>query len=127
MSALLDPQRLLVRRPRTRPRDWQWQVRHAITTVDELARALRLTPGELEGARRAERAGMPIGITPYYLSLCDRRDPTCPVRRQCVPDAREAQRVPGDLDDPLGEVAHEVAPHLVQRYPDRVLLLATDR
>jgi lysine 2,3-aminomutase len=29
--------------------------------------------------------------------------------------------------DPLGEVAHEVAPHLVQRYPDRVLLLATDR
>jgi len=29
--------------------------------------------------------------------------------------------------DPLGEVAHEVAPHLVRRYPDRVLLLATDR
>jgi lysine 2,3-aminomutase len=29
--------------------------------------------------------------------------------------------------DPLGETAHEVAPHLVQRYPDRVLLLATDR
>ena len=35
--------------------------------------------------------------------------------------------MPGDLVDPLGEVAHEVAPHLVQRYPDRVLLLATDR
>ena len=33
----------------------------------------------------------------------------------------------GDLEDPLGEVAHEVAPHLVQRYPDRALLLATDR
>jgi lysine 2,3-aminomutase len=29
--------------------------------------------------------------------------------------------------DPLGEVVHEVAPYLVQRYPDRVLLLATDR
>jgi lysine 2,3-aminomutase len=27
----------------------------------------------------------------------------------------------------LGGVAHEVAPHLVQRYPDRALLLATDR
>jgi lysine 2,3-aminomutase len=40
---------------------------------------------------------------------------------------REATLVPGDLEDPLGEVAHEVAPHLVQRYPDRVLLLATDR
>ena len=56
-----------------------------------------------------------------------RDDPACPVRRQCVPDAREADDVPGDLVDPLGEAAHEVAPHLVQRYPDRVLLLATDR
>jgi lysine 2,3-aminomutase len=107
--------------------DWRWQLRHAVTTADALARALRLTERELEGAQRAERAGLPIGITPYYLSLCDASDPTCPIRRQCVPDAREADEVPGDLFDPLGEEAHEVAPHLVQRYPDRALLLATDR
>jgi lysine 2,3-aminomutase len=112
---------------RTSPRDWRWQIRSAVTTVDALARALPLTPSELEGARRAERAGLPIAITPYYLSLCDPADPACPIRRQCVPDAREGVRVDGDLDDPLGEVAHEVAPSLVQRYPDRVLLLATDR
>ena len=43
------------------------------------------------------------------------------------PTRARATRCPGDLVDPLGEVAHEVAPHLVQRYPDRVLLLATDR
>ena len=47
----------------------------------------------------------------------------CPVRLQCVPRASEAHEVPGDLVDPLGEVEHEVAPHLVRRYPDRVLLL----
>jgi lysine 2,3-aminomutase len=108
-------------------RDWQWQARRAITTVDALSRALPLTASELEGARRAEREGLPIAITPYYLSLCDPHDPSCPVRRQCVPDAREAAFVEGDLVDPLGEVEHEVAPHLVQRYPDRALLLATDR
>jgi lysine 2,3-aminomutase len=107
--------------------DWRWQLRHAVSTADDLARALPLTPGELEGARRAERQGLPLRITPYYLSLVDRDDPACPVRRQCVPDAREDETVPGDLVDPLGEEAHEVAPHLVQRYPDRVLLLATDR
>jgi lysine 2,3-aminomutase len=107
--------------------DWRWQARHAITTVEGLARALPLTARELEGARRAEREGLPIAITPYYLSLCDPHDPSCPVRRQCVPDAREAVVVEGDLVDPLGEVEHEVAPHLVQRYPDRALLLATDR
>ncbi len=114
------------REPR-RPNDWRWQIRHAVTTVDSLSRALHLTPSELEGARRAEREGLPLGITPYYLSLCDRHDPSCPVRKQCVPEAREAHEAPGDLIDPLGEVAHEVAPGLVQRYPDRVLLLATDR
>jgi lysine 2,3-aminomutase len=106
-------------------RDWRWQVRSAARTADDLARLLDLTPEELAGARRAEQAGLPISVTPYYLALAG--GPGCPIRRQCVPDAREAREVPGDLVDPLGEVAHEVAPHLVQRYPDRVLLLATDR
>ncbi len=107
--------------------DWQWQLRHCVASVDELARALRLTERELAGARRAESQGLPLRITPYYLALVDRDDPACPIRLQCVPDAREDEETPGDLTDPLGEVAHQVAPHLVQRYPDRVLLLATDQ
>jgi lysine 2,3-aminomutase len=107
--------------------DWHWQLRNAVGCADELAAALPLTPVELEGARRAESQGLPLRITPYYLSLVDAGDPACPIRKQCVPEAREAREVPGDLADPLGEVVHEVAPHLVQRYPDRVLLLATDR
>jgi lysine 2,3-aminomutase len=108
-------------------RDWRWQARSSITSVEALARALPLTARELEGAQRAEREGLPIAITPYYLSLCDPGDPSCPVRKQCVPDGRESVVVEGDMADPLGEVEHEVAPHLVQRYPDRALLLATDR
>ncbi len=107
--------------------DWRWQLRHAIGSVDDLARAIPLATRELEGARRAETRGLPVRITPYYLSLIDRTDEACPIRRQCVPDAREDTEVAGDLVDPLGEVSHEVAPYLVQRYPDRVLLLATDR
>jgi lysine 2,3-aminomutase len=114
-------------KPRRPARDWQGQLRESIRSVDQLARVLTLTPDELEGARRAEREGLPIAITPYYLSLCDPHDASCPVRRQCVPRIDEAHEVPGDLVDPLGEVDHEVAPHLVRRYPDRVLLLATDR
>jgi lysine 2,3-aminomutase len=98
-----------------------------VGSLAHLERALPLTPAERAGVERTERNGLPLRITPYYLSLVDRRDPRCPIRRQCVPDAEEANEVPGDLADPLGEVAHEVAPHLVQRYPDRVLLLATDR
>lgn len=103
------------------------QVRGAITTVAELEKRVRLTDAEREGARRAEAAGLPLSITPYYLSLVDRDDPACPIRKQCVPTLDESREVPGDLVDPLGETAHEVAPDLVQRYPDRALLLATDR
>lgn len=106
---------------------WQWQLQNALHTADELAGALRLTPGELAAARRAEAAGFPISITPYYLGLIDADDPSCPIRRQVVPAAEEGEAVPGDLRDPLGEEAHEVAPELVQRYPDRALLLVSDR
>ncbi|MBL8613843.1 MAG: KamA family radical SAM protein [Myxococcales bacterium] len=109
------------------PHDWHSQIRDAVTTLAELESKLELTDAERAGVRRAEAEGLPLSITPYYLGLCDRVDPSCPVRRQCVPVAAEGDEVPGDLADPLGEVAHEVAPHLVQRYPDRVLLLATDR
>ncbi|MBV9949219.1 MAG: KamA family radical SAM protein [Myxococcales bacterium] len=108
-------------------RDWRWQLRHAISTHEDLSRALPLTEHELAGSLRAEAGGFAMRITPYYFSLIDAADPACPIRRQCVPDGREGEEVPGDLADPLGEVAHQVAPRLVQRYPDRVLLLATDR
>lgn len=107
--------------------DWRWQLRHAVTSVDELGQALHLTPEELEGARAAEHAGFPISITPHYLSLCDAHDASCPIRRQVVPHRSELEATRGDLRDPLGEEAHEVAPELIQRYPDRALLLVTDQ
>jgi lysine 2,3-aminomutase len=125
MAQLVDPSSLVRRAADWN--DWRWQLRHAVGSMDDLARALVLTDREIEGTRRAKEQGLPLRITPYYLSLVDPHDPQCPIRRQCVPDARESDEVPGDLVDPLGELAHEVAPHLVQRYPDRVLLLATDR
>jgi lysine 2,3-aminomutase len=116
--------------PNTEPssvEDWRWQVRNAVTDLATLERALVLTEDERVGVKRSLQEGLPISITPYYLGLCDRDDARCPIRVQCVPSASEAIEARGDLRDPLGEEAHEVAPNLVQRYPDRVLLLATDR
>jgi lysine 2,3-aminomutase len=107
--------------------DWQSQVRHAVQDLAGLERALELSPDERAGIERALRDGFPMSITPYYLALCDKHDANCPIRLQCVPRAAEAHEGRGDLRDPLGEEAHEVAPQLVQRYPDRALLLATDR
>jgi lysine 2,3-aminomutase len=106
---------------------WQAELRGALRSVADLERVFELTASEREGALRAEQHGFPISVTPYYASLADPRDPSCPIRRQIVPCAEEAVEGRGDLRDPLGEEAHEVAPELIQRYPDRALLLATDR
>lgn len=107
--------------------DWRIQAKNAVRALEPLELALRLTEEERAGVVRALADGFPMSVTPYYLALCDADDPSCPIRVQCIPRADEATSVAGDLRDPLGEEENEVAPNLVQRYPDRVLLLATDR
>jgi len=107
--------------------DWHWQIRHAIRSATQLATLIELTPEERAGAIAAQTAGLPLSITPYYLGLCDPTDANCPIRRQVVPSHFEQVQAPGELVDPLGEVSHEVAPDLIQRYPDRALLLVNDR
>lgn len=48
-----------------------------------------------------------------------------PVARQFVPDVRELESTPRDLVDPIGDDVHSPLTGLVHRYPDRVLLKAT--
>jgi lysine 2,3-aminomutase len=109
-------------------RDWRWQLKNATRTLAQLERELELTPGERRAvARLSGRGGLPLAITPHYLSLMDPRDKEDPLRRQLVPSELEDEDEGWDRRDPLGEEEHEAVPHLVHRYPDRVLLLATDR
>ncbi len=105
---------------------WSWQVKNRIDDVEGLARVFELTDEEREGFART-RSVFRFGVTPYYAALADPRDPSCPIRRQIVPRPEEATVRIGELADPLGEVPREVVPNLVHRYPDRVLLLSTDR
>jgi lysine 2,3-aminomutase len=105
--------------------DWHWQLRHRITTAEELARLIDLTEEEREAIQR-HRGPLPVAITPYYLSLVDPDDPDQPVRRTVIPRLSEYIRTPGEALDPLGEDADSPVPGIVHRYPDRVLFLATD-
>lgn len=109
------------------PDDWRWQLRHSLTTPEAIGARLRLSDSERRGLDALGSRGFPVAITPYYFGLIDPDDPACPLRRQLVPRAEELVQVHGDLADPLGEAAHEVAPNLIVRYPDRALLFATDR
>jgi lysine 2,3-aminomutase len=106
--------------------DWRWQARHMVTNAESLAQKIALTEDELAGLRLTASV-FRLGITPYYLSLFDPADPHCPIRRQSVPVRAESEVRAGELRDPLGEDKTRPTPAIVHRYPDRVLLLATDR
>ncbi|MBU0549337.1 MAG: KamA family radical SAM protein [Candidatus Omnitrophica bacterium] len=106
--------------------DWQWQVRNRITTFEQLSQIIKLVPEEIEGIKKA-RGRMSMAITPYWFTLIDPEDPNCPMRRQSIPTAYESQVSPHEMVDPCAEDRDSPAPNLVHRYPDRVLLLATEQ
>jgi lysine 2,3-aminomutase len=107
--------------------DWRWQMKHRITTVEQLQKFLpTLAPEELAGAQLANTK-LALGITPYFFNLIDPADENCPIRRQVVPRIEETGTAPWEMSDPCGEDAHSPVPGLVHRYPDRVLFLVTDR
>ena len=105
--------------------DWHWQLKHRIRTKEELAQVIKLTPEEEQGIKKAS-GRLSLAITPYWATLIDPEDPNCPLRRQAVPVMSESAIGPHEMVDPLAEDRDSPAPHLVHRYPDRVLLLATE-
>lgn len=90
-----------------------------------VARGLVLPEDALALTRVAER--YEVLVSDYYLSLIDRDDPACPIRKQAIPDKAELDERPFELKDPIGDAAHTVAGILVHRYPDRALLFPTFR
>ena len=107
--------------------DWRWQLKHRITSVEQLRRLMpTLTPEELAGAQLAN-SKLALGITPYFFNLIDPADENCPIRRQVIPRIEETHTAAWEMSDPCGEDSHSPVPGLVHRYPDRVLFLVTDR
>ncbi len=104
---------------------WQWQVKNRIETLEELKKYVELTPDEEEGVRESLQT-IRMAITPYYLSLIEKDNPHCPVRKQSIPTKNELFKSPYDLEDPLHEDTDSPVPGLTHRYPDRVLFLITD-
>ena len=105
--------------------DWHWQITNRIQTIVRLKRFLTLSTGE-QAALERFTAKLPVGITPYYMSLISPDMAASPLRRTVVPTIDEFIGTPGEDDDPLGEEQQSPVPGLVHRYPDRVLLLALD-
>jgi lysine 2,3-aminomutase len=103
--------------------DWRWQLSHRLNTLNELGQIIQLTPEEEEGVNAQHR--FRLDITPYFASLIDPLDPSCPIRRQVIPTSQELKHFESMMADSLSEEAHSPVPGLVHRYPDRVLMLVT--
>ncbi|MGB9698752.1 MAG: lysine 2,3-aminomutase [Thermodesulfobacteriota bacterium] len=106
--------------------DWRWQLKNRITRADQLKLILNLSPEEVS-AIEASKGRLATAITPYFVKLMDRNDPNCPIRRQAIPTLEEFHVSPHDLLDPCAEDENSPVHGLVHRYPDRVLLLVTDK
>ena len=105
--------------------DWRWQSQHRVRTLSQIEKIITLSDSEREAFVKGGTM-LPVGITPYYMSLVDPENPDQPLRKTVIPSSKEFVRTPGEADDPLGEDAYSPVPGLVHRYPDRVLLLALD-
>ena len=91
--------------------DWRWQNRNRIRNLEQLERVIRVTDEERSAIAR--HAGpLPIGVTPYYMSLIDPVDPHQGLRRTTIPTLAEFERSPGEDEDPLGEDGHSPVPGL---------------
>lgn len=106
--------------------DWQWQLKNRITTLEKLKKYIPLTIEEEEGIKQC-LGTLRMAITPYYLSLIDPKDHFDPIRKQAIPTILELHKASSDLEDPLHEDSDSPVAGLTHRYPDRVLLLITDK
>jgi lysine 2,3-aminomutase len=113
------------RRPDWRRLDWR---RHSWRRLlaDSLTRLADLPPrlaGRIDGRDRVV-AAYPLRVNPYYLSLIEAADD--PLGLQALPDPREIE-ADGWTADPLREEPLSPVPHLIHRYPDRVVFLVSSR
>jgi lysine 2,3-aminomutase len=102
--------------------NWQWQLRHALGSGDELARLLGLPDAWRRDCSEVLRRYPPLA-TPFYLSLARSASPADPILRQCLPHPDELHDSQDARPDPLAEKQSSPVPRLVHRYRDRALFL----
>lgn len=104
--------------------DWHWQLRNRIRDVDTLARLIDLEEQDLSDITRVGKHHR-WAVSPYYLSLTDFSDRFGPIKLQAIPLIAEL-KVSGGTLDPMGEEHTSPAGAITRRYPDRLIILASN-
>lgn len=107
------------------PRDWQQQLRDAVTDADALLRLLELPPAPASDARLDAERAFALRVPHAFVSRMRKGDPADPLLRQVLPDGIEMLPMPGFSDDPLAERSSNPCHGLIHKYRDRVLLITS--
>ena len=105
--------------------DYRWQLRNRLSTLEDFEAVLNLTDPQRDDLK-ACMGKFRVAVTPYYASLMDPDDPSCPVRMQGVPTPAELVVRHEDLKDAVAEDFDSPTPRITHRYPDRVLFVVTE-
>ena len=110
-------------------RDWKWQIKHCIRDLDTFQKLLGIElPEETQEAFKQTVKKFPMSITPYYLSLIDTDNlENDPVFKQSFPSPLELAISKSEMSDPLHEDKDSPVTGLMHRYPDRVLLMVSNK
>jgi lysine 2,3-aminomutase len=96
--------------------------RKTLTRPAELVASGFAAPDQAE-TLEAVAALYSVAVPPGVAELIERPDDA--IARQFLPDAAELRTMPWENVDPIGDDAHQAAPGLIHRYPDRALLKLT--
>jgi len=100
---------------------WQQQVQNQVNTLEKLEKYINVSDDEKEAILSLDTKW---GTTPYFASLMDKDDPSCPIRMQVIPSMKEQVNEFG-MDDYLifkeNRDTEEVRPDSIARqYTDRI-------
>lgn len=110
--------------------DYRWHYRNIIKDADTLRALVHLEPDEEEGLALAREAGIPVEITPHYVSLFNksgRTDADRVIRAQVIPSPHYCQefkesREKGIDMDFMGEKSTSPIDGITRRYPEILIL-----
>jgi lysine 2,3-aminomutase len=108
-------------------RDWMWQLRSSLKTMDDFQKFFDLADFEKKAFEKGSEI-FNIRSTPYYATLASKTNIHDPIRRILAPHENELFDPKQAQLDPLGENRSHNRPakRIVHRYSDRVLFLITD-
>jgi lysine 2,3-aminomutase len=103
--------------------NWNWQIKNSVHTAERLREIFGESYENV--INTLPQNHLPFRITQYFASLLSRFPADHPLFRTMIPSKEELIISPGEKNDPLDEQKFSPIPHIVHRYPDRVLFTVT--